>query len=121
MKNYKESLSSINVKKIFFISKIEASKDESSPYVYVEFSDPNPSNHVQNKRSSLNPFGTKTFAFTSKDDLMKNLPNIMGGSNLLASNSPIFKLNVREYNDSNFKVGDKVTIEIKKSSQDSGI
>ena len=75
----------------------------------------------QKRKSSLNPFGTKAFTFTSKEDLMKNLPNMMGGSSFGASESPIFKLNVREYNDSNLKVGDKVTIEIKKSSNDSGI
>ena len=109
------------MKKVFFISKIEASQNESSPYVYVEFSDPNPSTNIPKRKSSFNPFGTKAFTFTSKEDLMKNLPNMMGGSPFGVSDSPIFKLNVREYNDSNLKVGDKVTIEIKKSSNDSGI
>ncbi|MGD1837772.1 MAG: hypothetical protein ACPKPY_06910 [Nitrososphaeraceae archaeon] len=109
------------MKKIFFISRIEASQNESSPYVYVEFSDPNQSSNVPKRKPSLNPFGTKAFTFTSKEDLMKNLPNMISGSSFGTTDSPIFKLNVREYNDSNLKVGDKVTIEIKKSSNDSGI
>ncbi len=37
------------------------------------------------------------------------------------NNSPTFKLSIREYDDSGLRVGDKVTIEIKKSASSGGI
>jgi hypothetical protein len=59
-------------------------------------------------------------AFTSPEDLMKNLPkaigNIsraMGGGGPL-TDSPTFKISMREYEDMAIKVGDKITIEINK-------
>ena len=53
-------------------------------------------------------------AFTSQEDLMKNLPKMFGGGTGFGD-SPTFKLSIREYDDSGLRVGDKVTIEIKKS------
>jgi hypothetical protein len=60
-------------------------------------------------------------AFTSPEDLMKNLPKamgniskIMGGSSGL-TDTPTFKISMKEYEDIGIKVGDKVTIEVKKS------
>jgi hypothetical protein len=48
--------------------------------------------------------------------MMKNLPkafsNMMGGMGL--SESPTLKLTMREYEDMGLKVGDRVTLEIKK-------
>ena len=64
-------------------------------------------------------------AFTSPDDLIKNLPgaleNItaMGGGGTL-TDSTTFKISMREYEDIGIKVGDKIMIEIKKSDS-SGI
>ena len=65
-------------------------------------------------------------AFTSPEDLMKNLPKAManisramGGSGPL-TDSPTFKISMREYEDLAIKVGDKITIEIKKSDGSSG-
>ena len=56
---------------------------------------------------------------------MKNLPKAMAniskgmsGGGLV--DSPTFKISMREYEDMDIKVGDKVTIEIKKS-ESSGI
>lgn len=68
------------------------------------------------------PFGGTSMAFTSPEDLMKNLPKMFssgGGGDL--NNSPTFKLSIREYDDSGLRVGDKVTIEIKKSASSGGI
>ena len=65
-------------------------------------------------------------AFTSPEDLMKNLPKAManigkamggGGS---PTDSPTFKISMREYEDMSIKVGDKVMIEIK-NTESSGI
>jgi hypothetical protein len=66
-------------------------------------------------------------AFTSPEDLMKNLPKAMGDISKMITggggggltDSPTFKMSMKEYEDMGIKVGDKVSIEIKKS--DTGI
>jgi hypothetical protein len=62
--------------------------------------------------------------FTSPEDLMKNLPEAM--SNMLEGRGmgmpydiPIFKINMKEYADIQLKVGEKVTIVIKKTDDSS--
>ncbi|MDR4511298.1 MAG: hypothetical protein MRJ93_06275 [Nitrososphaeraceae archaeon] len=108
------------MKREFIASRIEATQD-GSPYVYVTFSDPNEYKPGSDKRQ--NPFGANVMAFTSPEDLMKNLPKAMGDiSKLMSGNlggisgdNPTFKLSMKDYEDMNIRVGDKVTIEIKKS------
>ena len=111
------------MKKDCVISKIEASQD-GSPYVYVTFTDPN--DYKAGAGRQQNPFGANMTAFTSPEDLMKNLPkamgnisNAMGGGGSL-TDSPTFKISMREYEDMAIRVGDKITIEIKKSDSSSG-
>ena len=110
------------MKKDFVISRIEASQD-GSPYVYVTLTDPD--DYKAGAEKPQNPFGPNMMAFTSPEDLMKNLPKAManiskamGGGAL--TDSPTFKISMREYEDMGIKVGDRVTIEIKKSDS-SGI
>ncbi|HSF00265.1 MAG: hypothetical protein ACM31H_05585 [Nitrososphaerales archaeon] len=110
------------MKREFIASRIEATQD-GSPYVYVTFSDPNDYKPGSDKRT--NPFGPNVMAFTSPEDLMKNLPKAMGdiskmisggmGGGGMTGDSPTFKISMKDYEDMNIKVGDKVTIEIKKS------
>ena len=111
------------MKKDCVISKIEASQD-GSPYVYVTFTDPN--DYKAGAERQQNPFGANMTAFTSPEDLMKNLPkaignisNAMGGGGSL-TDSPTFKISMREYEDMAIRVGDKITLEIKKSDSSSG-
>ena len=65
-------------------------------------------------------------AFTSPEDLMKNLPKAMGnissamGRGGPLTDSPTFKISMREYEDMVIKVDDKITIEINKSDRSSG-
>lgn len=103
------------MKKEFIVSRIEATQD-GSPYIYLSFSDPSSTSENRN-RSPQSPFGAHAFAFTSPEDMMKNLPkafsNMMGGMGGL-SESPTIKLSMREYEDMSLKVGDRVTLEIKK-------
>jgi hypothetical protein len=100
-----------SMKKDFIVARIEAAQD-GSPYVYVGFSDPN---DYKNDKP-MNPFGSNVMAFSSPEDMMKNLPKAMrmmtGGG---GSDSPTFKISVREYEDIGIRVGDKVTIEIRKA------
>ena len=69
-----------------------------------------------------NPFGSNVMAFTSPEDLMKNLPKamgniskMMGGGSGSLTDTPTFKISMKEYEDIGIKVGDRVTIEVKKS------
>jgi hypothetical protein len=114
------------MKRDSIVSRIEASQD-GSPYVYITFSDPNDYKPGGEKQQQ-NPFGPNVMAFTSPEDLMKNLPKamgniskMMGGGGGIITDSPTFKMSMKEYEDMNIKVGDKVTLEIKKSDSGSGI
>src|SRR5438093_13180076 len=107
----------------YVISRIEAAQD-GNPYVYVTFTDPN--DYKAGAEKQQNPFGPNMMAFTSPEDLMKNLPKAManvskamGGGGPLVD-SPTFKISMTEYEDMAIKVGDKITIELKKSDS-SGI
>ena len=102
------------MKNEFVVSKIEASQDEKTPFVYVVFSD---TKTLIKGNQQQSPFGGTGMAFTSQEDFMKNLSKMFGGGGggVNFGDSPTFKLSIREYDDSGLRVGDKVTIEIKKS------
>ena len=108
------------MKKDFVVSKIESSQD-GSPYVYVAFTDPKEPKPASGGGGSQSPFGVGIGAvpFTSPEDLMKNLPkalsNIFSGGRGIPGDSPTFKISMKEYQDMQLKVGDKVTLEIRKS------
>ena len=108
------------MKREFIVKKIEASQD-GSPYVYVTFSDPK---EYKPDRPDMNPYGSNNVAaFSSMDDLMKNLPKVMAGFPGMIGpglETPTFKLSMREYQDMAIKVGDKVFIEIQKA-ENSGV
>jgi hypothetical protein len=110
------------MKKEFMVSKIEAAQD-GSPYVYIGFTDPN--DYKSGEAKQLNPFSPKVMGFSSPEDLMKNLPKAMGniagmigGAGGGLTDSPTFKLSMREYEDLGFKVGEKVSVEIKKKEKE---
>ena len=111
------------MKKDFVISRIEASQD-GAPYVYIALNDPNDFKPGAEKQQ--NPFGTNMMAFTSPEDMMKNLPKAMSnisramGGASPPTDSPTFKISMREYEDMAIKVGDNITIEINKSDSSSG-
>ena len=119
----KSKLNNTTMKDEFIVSKIEASsQDEKSPFVYVEFT--NTKSPAQGKQQQQSPFGGMGMNFTSPEDLMKNFSKMFGsgeGRGINSGESPTsFKLSIREYEESGLRVGDKVTIEIKKSDS-SGI
>ena len=108
----------------YIVSRIEASQD-GSPHVYVTYANPNDFKAGADKGPSFNPFGVNMAAFTS-EDLMNNLPKAMSnigkamGGGGFPTDSPTFKISIRDYEDMSIKVGDKVTIEIRKA-ESSGI
>jgi hypothetical protein len=82
----------------YIVSRIEASQD-GGPYVYVTFSNPKSG---ADRGPQFNPFGPNMMAFTSPEDLMKNLPKAManmgkamGGAGF-PTDSPTFKISMRE-------------------------
>ena len=103
------------MKKEFIVARIEASQD-SNPYVYVTFNDPK---EYKPGEKQQNP-GPNAMAFSSLDDLMKNMPKvmsnlsgIMGGGRV--NDAPTMKMSIREYENIGIKVGDRVMIEIQRS------
>src|SRR5207249_6632537 len=104
------------MKKQYVVSKIEIASD-GSPYVHIGFTDPA---NKSGAAKPLNPFGLKTMAFSSPEDMLKNLPKAMGNLPGMIGgaggfpDSPTFKLSMRDYEDMNIRVGDKVSIEIMK-------
>ena len=107
------------MKKDFIVARIEASQD-CGPYVYVMFGDPD---DYKPRTEKQNPFGTNVMAFTSPEDLMKNLPKaigniskMLGGGYAGVTEEPSLKISMKDYEDMAIKVGDKVTIELKKTN-----
>ncbi len=95
--------------KDFVVPKIEASQDWS--HIYVTFTDPH------EPKSPAGGGSGEAVPFMSPEDLMKNLPKAM--SSMFGDKrgvSPTFKISTKDYEDEQLKVGEKVTIGIKKAN-----
>ena len=107
------------MRKEYIVAKIQ-SPQEGSHYVYVTFSDEK--EYRSKEKSTQSQFGPGVGAFNSIEDLMKNMPKIMANMPGLGggaqSESPTVKLLMREYEDMNIKVGDKVYFDIRKQDDD---
>lgn len=91
---------------------VEISADSSGgPYVIISLSD-----QRELKDQSQSKLGMQAMAFTSIEDLMKNLQrNIAGLSKgMMGRFVTSIKLDIKEYEESGLKVGDKVILEITK-------
>ena len=105
------------MRKEYIVAKIQ-SPEEGSHYVYVTFSDDKEYRSQENKTQSQFRPGVGTF--NSIEDLMKNMPKMianmpgLGGGVGAQTESPTVKLSMREYEDMNIKVGDKVYFDIYK-------
>ena len=107
------------MRKEFIVSKVQSPEEGSQHYVYVTFSDEK--EYRDQAKRPQSQFGPGVGAFNSMEDLMKNMPKIMANMPGLGggqSESPTVKLSMREYEDMNIKVGDKVYIEIHKQDDD---
>ena len=113
------------MKKEFVVSKVEAPQD-GGPYIYVALADAT-GNFTPTRRQRgfpENPFGIAAIPISSLDDL-KNLPKkisdvinaaLGGSSNNASSDSTIFKMTEKEFQELGIKIGDKITLEIKISN-----
>jgi hypothetical protein len=110
----------MKMRKEFIVAKIQSPQEGSQHYVYVTFSDEK--EYRDQAKRPQSQFGPGVGAFNSIEDLMKNMPKIManmpglGGG--IQSESPTVKLSMREYEDMNIKVGDKVYFDIRKQDDD---
>jgi hypothetical protein len=105
------------MRKEFIVSKIQSPEEGSQRYVYVTFSDEK--EYRDQAKRPQSQFGPGVGAFNSMEDLMKNMPKIMANMPGLGggqSESPTVKLSMREYEDMNIKVGDKVYFDIHKQN-----
>jgi hypothetical protein len=105
------------MRKEFIVSKIQSPEEGSQHYVYVTFSDEK--EYRDQAKRPQSQFGPGVGAFNSMEDLMKNMPKIMANMPDLGggqSESPTVKLSMREYEDMNIKVGDKVYFDIHKQN-----
>lgn len=113
------------MRKEYIVAKIQ-SPQEGSHYVYVTFSDDKEYRSQEKKTQS--EFGPGVGTFNSIEDLMKTMPKMManipglGGGVGTQTESPTVKLSMREYEDMNIKVGDKVYFDIyKQDNSDEGV
>ena len=107
------------MRKEFIVAKIESPQEGSQHYVYVTFSDEK--EYRDQAKRPQSQFGPGVGAFNSMEDLIKNMPKIMANMPGLGggqSESPTVKLSMREYEDMNIKVGDKVYFDIRKQDDD---
>ncbi|MCP8312171.1 MAG: hypothetical protein L6M37_04375 [Candidatus Methylarchaceae archaeon HK02M1] len=100
----------MRLKKEYIVIEI-AADPSGGPYVLISLSDPR-----ELRESSQPRFGPQAMTFTSMEDLMKNLQRTF--TNLSRHTMGRFvttvKLDVKEYEESGLKVGDKVYLEITK-------
>lgn len=102
------------IRKEYVVVRIDAAPD-GGPYVLVSFADP------RDIRGSSPPrFEPQVMGFTSIDDLMKNLQKSFAGLSrqMMGSLTTTIKMDIREYEDSGLKVGDRVYIEISKAERE---
>ena len=70
-----------------------------SPHVYVTYSNPNDFKAGADRGPQFNPFGPDMMAFTSLEDLMKNLPKAMANIGKamrgFPTDSPTFTLHMK--------------------------
>ena len=113
------------MKKEFVVCKIVAPED-GSPYISIVLTDVK-GNFTPTRRQQgfpENPFGIAAIPISSLDDL-KNLPKKIsdamnaafgGSSNNTSSDSTVFKMTQKEFQELDIKIGDKITLEIKISN-----
>ena len=98
------------ITKEFIVSKIDASVD-GGPYVLITLSDPR-----DFREGAQSPPGPTVMGVSSMDDLFKGLNKALGSlPRQMTDGFPTtIKIDMREYEDSDMKVGDKVSLQLNK-------
>jgi hypothetical protein len=97
------------MRKEYVVVRIDSAPD-GSPYVLVSFADPR---DMKEGRQKTIPH---VMGFSSMDDLMKNIQKAFSSAShqIMGGNLTTIRMDMREYEDSELKVGDKVYIDINK-------
>ena len=98
----------MGLKKEYIITEISASPD-GSPFVFITLRDPSEVRGPQ-KVKLASPMVT----FGSMDDMFKNLGNVIA-KQMMGGFVTVVKLSLDEYEKLDFKVGDRVSVEIDKT------
>jgi hypothetical protein len=103
------------LKKEYVITEISAGPD-GGPYVLISLADPRDLKSTSQPRSSPHV----VMGFTSMEDLMKDLQRALTGLSrqTMSGTMTVIKLDMREYEESGLKVGDKVYLEISKTEKE---
>lgn len=97
----------MGLRKEYVVTEISASPD-GSPFVLVTLRDPSDVRGPQ----KISPQSSMV-SFTSMNDMFKNLGNVLS-KQMMGSFATVIKINLDEYEKLNFKVGDRVSVEINK-------
>lgn len=98
----------MSLTKEYVITEISASPD-GSPSVMITLRDPSDVRGPQKKID--NP---SMVTFTSMNDMMKNFGNVIS-KQMMGNFATIIKITLDEYEKSDFKVGDRVSVQINKT------
>ncbi len=96
----------MGLEKEYVVTEVSASPD-GSPFVLVTLKDPSDVRGPQ--VSPQSPMVT----FTSMNDMLKNLGNVLS-KQMMGSFATVIKISLDEYEKLDFKVGDRVSVEINK-------
>ena len=94
--------------KEYVITEISAASD-GSPFILITLKDPS---DVRGPQKKMND--PTTVAFTSINDMMKNLGNVIS-KQMSGSFATVVKITLDEYEKSGFKVGDRISVKIDKT------
>ena len=97
----------MGLRKEYVVTEISASPD-GSPFVLVTLRDPSDVRGPQR----ISPQSSMV-TFTSMNDMFKNLGNVLS-KQMMGSFATVIKISLDEYEKLNFKVGDRVSVEINK-------
>jgi hypothetical protein len=97
----------MGLRKEYVITEVSASPD-GSPFVLVTLKDPSDVRGPQKISPQSN-----MVAFTSMNDMFKNLGNVLS-KQMMGSFATVVKISLDEYEKLDFKVGDRVAVEINK-------
>ena len=98
------------MRKEFVVKEISAAPD-SGPYVLVTFVDPRDMKESYRQRNQPVVMGAG-----SLDELVKGITKSFGGQ-ITQGFTTVVKLDMREYEDSGLRIGDRVQVEISKISE----
>lgn len=103
------------VKKEYIITEISAAPD-GGPYVLITLVEPRDLKGSPQTRPNPNVI----MGFTSMEDLIKDLQRALSGLSrqMMGGTVTVIKLDMREYEESGLKVGDKIYLEITKTEKE---